>query len=458
MADSEKNRFSARAARYARVGANVGGVAARYAGRRLIGGEPNRAGEASALASALGNLKGPLMKVAQLMATIPDLLPPEYAAELQKLQSEAPPMGWAFVKRRMNAELGPDWQSKFASFEHHPSAAASLGQVHRARSLDGAELACKLQYPDMQSAVEADLQQLQWLLAIRRRLIPAIDTSEIGKEIGARVREELDYRREAKHVALYRAMLDGVDIVRVPRAWPELSTGRLLTLDWLEGSECWRTRTIRSPCAMRSLPRCSPPGGFRSAALASSMAIRISATIRSSTHGARPSAQECARAGWHQSPRLRLHPHLPAEIRPRRRRSLSRPAARRRRTCRRALTRPGASAGFRATLSTRSTSGRASSTRRFLDDRVRTIADGVAPSEYGRREAFRVHQALKQKGPVTVPREFVFMDRAAIGLGAVFLHLRAELNFYRLFNEAIERFSMDRVAKRQAAALTAAGL
>ena len=80
----------------------------------------------------------------------------------------------------------------------------------------------------------------------------------------------------------------------------------------------------------------------------------------------------------------------------------------------------------------------------LLDDRVRSLADGVKPAEYGRREAFRVHQALKQKGPVTVPREFVFMDRAAIGLGAVFLHLRAELNFYRLFNEAIEDFSVDR--------------
>jgi len=94
----------------------------------------------------------------------------------------------------------------------------------------------------------------------------------------------------------------------------------------------------------------------------------------------------------------------------------------------------------------------------LLDDRVRSIADGVKPAEYGRREAFRVHQALKQKGPVKVPREFVFMDRAAIGLGAVFLHLRAELNFYRLFNEAIENFSIDRVAKRQAEALKAAGL
>ena len=214
--DREKNRFSARAARYARVGANVGGVAARYAGRRLLGGQPNRALEATALSLALGRLKGPLMKVAQLMATVPDLLPPEYAAELQKLQSEAPPMGWAFVKRRMMAELGPEWERKFANFEHHPAAAASLGQVHRARSLGGEPLACKLQYPDMQSAVEADLQQLEWLLAIRRRFDTALDTSEIGKEIGARMREELDYRREAKHVALYREMLDGVEIVRVP--------------------------------------------------------------------------------------------------------------------------------------------------------------------------------------------------------------------------------------------------
>ena len=144
-------------------------------------------------------------------------------------------MGWAFVKRRMMAELGRDWEKKFSSFEHHPAAAASLGQVHRARSLDGQQLACKLQYPDMQSAVEADLKQLEWLLAIRRRIDTAIDTSEVAKEIGARVREELDYYREAKHVALYRRMLDGIDMICVPKAWPAFSTGRLLTLDWLDG-------------------------------------------------------------------------------------------------------------------------------------------------------------------------------------------------------------------------------
>src|SRR4029079_9384607 len=131
MADREQNRFSARAARYARVGTNVGGVAAKFAASRLFGFGLDRGKNAAALAAALGGLKGPIMKVAQLMATIPDLLPPEYVEELQKLQSDAPPMGWAFVKRRMTAELGAGWQQRFAEFEHQPAAAASLGQVHR---------------------------------------------------------------------------------------------------------------------------------------------------------------------------------------------------------------------------------------------------------------------------------------------------------------------------------------
>ena len=104
--DREKNRFSARAKRYANVGTKVGGVAARMAGARLLGVPQDRAANALGLAAALGGLKGPIMKVAQLLATIPDALPAEYAAELTKLQSQAPPMGWAFVKRRMSAELG----------------------------------------------------------------------------------------------------------------------------------------------------------------------------------------------------------------------------------------------------------------------------------------------------------------------------------------------------------------
>jgi predicted unusual protein kinase regulating ubiquinone biosynthesis (AarF/ABC1/UbiB family) len=88
----------------------------------------------------------------------------------------------------------------------------------------------------------------------------------------------------------------------------------------------------------------------------------------------------------------------------------------------------------------------------MLEDRVRKIAEGVSAAEYGRRQAFEVHKALKEKGPVTVPREFVFMDRAAIGLGGVFIHLRAELNYYRLFNEAIDAYDEVALAERQLAA------
>ena len=94
----------------------------------------------------------------------------------------------------------------------------------------------------------------------------------------------------------------------------------------------------------------------------------------------------------------------------------------------------------------------------LLDDRVRTVADGVAPGQYGRAEAFRVRQALKEKGPVVIPREFVFMDRAAIGLGAAFLHLGAELNWRARFEASLEGFSEEGLAERQAEALAAAGL
>ena len=325
--DHEKNRFSARARRYARVGANVGGVAARMAGARFLGIDLDRAKNAAELAAALGGLKGPIMKVAQLLATIPEALPPEYITELTKLQSQAPPMGWAFVKRRMQAELGPDWQEKFASFEHHPAAAASLGQVHRAQSHDGAELACKLQYADMQSAVEADLRQLGLLFAIRRRFDPAIDTSEIIKEIGARMREELDYRREAKHVALYRDMLADEDAVRVPNVWPELSTGRLLDARLARRRPPARTQGRH---ARRAQP--SRQGDVhRLVAAVQPLRRHPRRPASRQLHGLRREGQ----AGRHQSARLRLHPHLPAELRRRRGRSLQR-AARRRRRARRA--------------------------------------------------------------------------------------------------------------------------
>ncbi|HYF55364.1 MAG TPA: AarF/ABC1/UbiB kinase family protein, partial [Salinarimonas sp.] len=418
--DREANRFSARAARYARVGANMGGVAARMAGTRLFGGDGSSAGNAAALAQALGGLKGPIMKVAQLLATIPDVVPPEYAAELQKLQSEAPPMGAAFVRRRMQAELGPGWQTRFGSFDLQPAAAASLGQVHRAATAEGRALACKLQYPDMQSAVEADLRQLEIAFALHRRLDPAIDTREIAAEIGERVREELDYGREARHVALYDGLLDGVEEVRVPEVFPELSTKRLLTLGWLEGRKILEFKEepleIRNRLAVAMFKAWWHP--FAEAGVIHGDPHLGNYTVFSEDGEARGINlldYGCIRI---------FHPRFVGGVADLYHGLL--------RDDRDRIVHAYETWGFKR-LNTELIEI-LNIWARFiygplLDDRTRSIADGVAPAEYGRRQAFQVHKALKEKGPVTVPREFVFMDRAAIGLGGVFLHLQAELNY-----------------------------
>ncbi len=451
MKDDEANRFSARAARYARVGANVGGVAARIAGARLMGSRSGDAANAAALAQALGGLKGPMMKVAQMMATIPDVLPPEYAEELQKLQSEAPAMGAAFVKRRMQAELGAEWRTRFKEFDLHPAAAASLGQVHRALAPDDVPLACKLQYPDMKSAVEADLNQLEVLFAVHRRLNPIIDTREITQEIGERVREELDYSREAKHAALYRGILAPLDDIRVPRVRPELSTARLLTMDWLDGAkllsftgadEASRARIAAAmfkawwiPFSRFGVIHGDPHLGNytvftdESSNEAAGINLLDYGCVRIFTPKFVGGVVDLYQCLLHDDFARTVHAYE---------------------TC-----------GFQGL--TRDLAEILNIWARFiygplLDDRVRTVADGVAPGQYGRKQAFQVHQALKQKGPVRVPREFVFMDRAAIGLGGAFLHLDARLNFHRMFNEAIGDFSAEALRDRQASALSAVGL
>jgi predicted unusual protein kinase regulating ubiquinone biosynthesis (AarF/ABC1/UbiB family) len=446
--DEERNSLARRAVRYGRVGATMGGTGLRIAAGRLLGAEAGSTAEGRLLAAALGNLKGPLMKVAQLASTIPDLLPPAYAAELAQLQAHAPPMGWPFVKRRMAAELGPGWLAKFASFSREAAHAASLGQVHRARAHSGQDLACKLQYPDMPSAVEADLRQLDLIFAVYRRLDPVIDTSEIAKEIAARLREELDYEREAKHIRLYTEILAREPKIRVPRVIDELSTRRLLTMTWLEGrrllefkESALETRNFLAAALFAAWwkPFCGwgvihgdPHLGNYTAAL-----DRGERMLNLLDYGCIRIFPPLFVGGV-----VDLYHGLMHEDRAR-------------------MVHAYETWGF-SRLSN-DLIDTLNIWARFIygplmDDRVRAVADGVSPAEYGRRQAFMVHQALKRQGPVTVPREFVFMDRAAIGLGSVFIHLRAELNFHRLFNEALEGFSVESVADRQSRALDRAGL
>jgi predicted unusual protein kinase regulating ubiquinone biosynthesis (AarF/ABC1/UbiB family) len=452
--DDEQNRFSARAARYVRVGTNVGSVAARLAGQRFLGLEGDRRRNAADLAAALGGLKGPMMKVAQLLSTIPEALPPEYARELSQLQSHAPPMGPAFVRRRMIAELGPDWHSRLKSFDIEAAASASLGQVHRATGLDGSRLAVKLQYPDMQSAVEADLAQLRIVFSIHARMDPAVDTREILQEITARLREELDYELEARHMLLYALMLgddrERTDArIRVPSVVSDLSTRRLLTMSWLDGrplldfkaSPLEERNTIARamfrawwfPFSHFGVIHGDPHLGnytiFEEDGHAAGINLLDYGCIRTFPTQFVQGVIDLYTGLLHGNRDLVVHAYE--------------------------------TWGFKGLTSELIEA--MNIWARFiygplLEDRERSLAEDTDPGSYGRKEAFQVHKVLKEKGPVTVPREFVFMDRAAIGLGGVFLHLDARQNWYRLFNETIEGFDLATVGRRQQEAFAATGV
>ena len=444
--DPERDRLSGRVARFARVGAGLSGAAVTFGSNALFGGGDIDARNARALKETLGQLKGPLMKVAQMFATVPDLLPPEFAQELAELQTNAPPMAPSFVRRRMAAELGPDWLSRFRTFDLSPTAAASLGQVHRATALDGRDLAVKLHYPDMLSAVESDLGQLRAMLAVGRQFVTAIDTREMAVEIGARIREELDYEREARAMALYRAFFAGRDDIVAPEPVPELSTARLLSMEWLEGRGLLNFvethQEMRNRIAQLLFEAWWTP------------LIRIG-VIHGDPHlGNYTFAGEAERLNLLDFGCIRIFPPSFVGGVVRLYRALIADDRAEQAAAYRTWGFKGLTDDLVQTLNIWA---------RFiygplLDDRVRTVADGVSPAAYGRREAFQVKQALDAQGPVTIPREFVFMDRAAIGLGSAFLRLGAELNWRRLFETSLEGFSEDALAERQAAALAAVGL
>ena len=422
----------------------MGGLAARLAGERYLGLPLDRGRHAAELKTVLGGIKGPLMKVAQLLATIPEALPKEYVEELVQLQANAPAMGWPFVRRRMASELGPDWQSRFRDFEKTAVRAASLGQVHRATAFDGTELACKLQYPDMASAVEADLRQLRLAMAVYERYDRAVTTAEIHAEIAERLREELDYEREAAHMRLYGKILGGEHGVAVPAPWAELSTRRLLTMTWLDGDSILDTaaeppsrrnrvarhmfRTWYLPFYRYGIIHGDPHLG--------NYTVRPDGVVNLLDYG-------CVRIFSASFVRgvIDLYHALQLDDRD-------------------LAVRAYKSWGF-GNVSNEMIEVLNRWARYvygpLLDDRERPIQD-KASGAYGREVAETVHRDIRRLGGIRPPREFVFMDRAAIGLGSVFMHLKAQLNWHRLFHELIDDFDEAALAARQAAALAEAGV
>jgi predicted unusual protein kinase regulating ubiquinone biosynthesis (AarF/ABC1/UbiB family) len=450
MADDKPSLFG-ELRRYARTSGAVGGIAARVVGERAFGIKTNRAGHAEDLKTILGGLKGPLMKVAQFLSTVPDALPPEYAAELEQLQANAPAMGWAFVRRRMQGELGPEWQKNFTTFSQEAAAAASLGQVHRATMLDGQEVACKLQYPDMTSTVEADLKQLKLAMGIYARMDGSIQQEDIYSELSERLREELSYTREASQMRLYEAMLGDIHDVHVPHPIESLSTNRLLTMTWLDGRPL-----------MRRLEEDPPQEERNQIAEALFRAWYVPFYRFGVIHGdphlgnyqvRPPTATSGASVNLLDFGAIRVFP--PRFVRG----VIDLYEAVRDEDMEKAR---HAYLGWGFVEMSREKMDVLNEWARFLyepllDDRVRRITQSDDP-QFGRSVAERVHAGLKRTGGVRPPREFVLMDRSAIGLGSVFLRLKAELNWSQLYQGLIADFDTDALAARQQAALTAAGV
>jgi predicted unusual protein kinase regulating ubiquinone biosynthesis (AarF/ABC1/UbiB family) len=446
---SDDNTFTGRVRRYAQVGSAVGGLAARLAGERYLGIAVDRDRHAADLKAALGGIKGPLMKVAQLLATIPEALPEEYVRELIQLQSNAPAMGWPFVRRRMMGELGPDWQSRFKSFEREAARAASLGQVHRAVALDGTRLACKLQYPDMASAVEADLRQLRLAMGLYERYDRAVSTTEIHAEIAARLREELDYAREAAHMRLYGEILRDEEGVAVPAPLAELSSKRLLTMTWLDGGPILdfakdAPLDQRNEVALRMFRIWYVPFYFYGV-------IHGDPHLGNYTIAAENSGGRTVNLLDFGCVRVFPASFVKGVI-----------------DLYHALERNDGALAVEAYKSwgfgnlSKEMIAVLNRWARFvygplLDDRARPIQERRGEPE-GPRLVDSVHKDIRQLGGIAPPRAFVFMDRAAIGLGSVFLHLKAEINWYRLFHELIDDFDETVLARRQRDALDRAGV
>lgn len=438
MSDTQhpKGKITHRVKRYGQVSATMAGMAAKLAGEKFLGLKIEREAHAAQIMQALGGLKGPLMKIGQILATIPEALPSEYAQALQNLQSNAPPMGWSFVKRRMRSELGPQWEENFTEFSHDAAAAASLGQVHRARLTDGREVACKLQYPDMDSAIAADLAQLKFIFSLYESYDQALQTHNIHDEMRDRLYEELDYKREARHADLYRHILRQESQVHVPEVVHELSTARLITQSWMEGEKILNFKTaeveVRNQIAMNmfrawyvplyyyGIIHGDPHLGNYSVRPDYSLNLMDFGCIRVFRAEFVGGVIDLYRALLTDNQALAVHAFETWGFH-----DLSHEQIDTLLLWARFLYEP------------------------LLDDRARVIGR-TENGMYGRETAMKVHQRLREVGGVAVPREFVFMDRAALGLGSVFIHLQAHINWHRLFEEMIEGFDVETLRARQA--------
>ncbi len=249
--------------RTAQVGSVIGGEGVRYAGTRARNVARSREDAASALESrhleaaermvdTLGRMKGAAMKIGQLASFIDtEFLPLEYRElyqdKLAELRTSAPPMPWSKVKQVIDEEWAEPCEELFAEFDHEASAAASIGQVHRAKLPDGRPVAVKIQYPGVADAIRADMQNAGMILRLAKALAPGLDAKAAAGELRARVLEELDYEYEAQNQRTFARGYRGHPFIHVPDVITRLSTERVLVSEWVDGIGFEEVKALPQP-------------------------------------------------------------------------------------------------------------------------------------------------------------------------------------------------------------------
>lgn len=403
------------------------GFAARLAGEKYFDIEINDKAYAELLKHSLGQLKGPLMKAAQFLTTIPDTLPPEYYALLE-LQSHAPPMGIPFVKRRLKTELGENWQDHFNQFNYEAHSAASLGQVHKAVLKNGENVAVKLQYPNMEGVTQTDLEQLKFLFYLYEKMNKAIDTVDIFEELEARLYEELDYTLESRNLAEFGEFFRNDSFIKVPSFHASLSKKRLLTMEWIEGESILNfeesNEDIRNhlgeilflswykPLYHKGILHGDPhPGNYLvinnenmyKIALLDFGCVRrfddiVLEGIKNLFYGLLKNDRNLSVYAFEQLGFLNLDNDI-IDIMLSWANLLYDP---------------------------------------LLEDTIRPIQNKVTASQ-SFKLAQKIHEELKKKGGIRPPKSFVFLDRAAVGIGSVLMRLQSKQNWHKLFMNILDQ-------------------
>ena len=432
----DKDNFSKRLNRYFQITSQVGGIVTRIGANKYLGLNTDHKKNAHNLQEKFGQAKGPFMKIAQLLAMIPDAIPREYANQLMKLQTNAPPMGEYFVRRRMKNELGENWKKKFINFNETSSFAASFGQVHKAKLNNGQLVACKIQYPDMLSTVKADLVQLKVVLNLFEKFNKVIKTSKIHSEIKERLFEEIDYIKEAQNINIFNRIFKNETKINIPNIFSKYTTSKLITMSWLDGRSIHHLFTssnnkLKEKVATNIFNAWYKP--FYSFAI-----------IHGDPHFGNYSFTKNGNINLFDFGCIRIFPvnFVKAVI-----------------DLYYALERKDIDLAVEAykTWGFKKINKElikilnlwASYIYGPLLENKKRFIQGDGKQGYGFAIANKVYKKLKQIGGVEPPKEFVFIDRAAIGMGSLFMKLNVRLNWYELFNNLIKDFELNHIKKKQ---------